>query len=111
MQCLSLELAALIIYCEKYKLMIQGIDRYVGFAQDLMGAFVTQIQDAERLFRAGIPYWFVHPVSDLLRVRVDQTMGLAYPETTEYMPGSSVIYEGLLISSRNIKLSCGTSVA
>lgn len=94
LQRLSLELVALIMYCEKYKPMIQGTDRCTGFARDAMGAFVTKVQDAERLFRAGIPYWFVHPVRNLLRIRIDNSMGPAFPEFEDYMPAAPVIYEG-----------------
>ncbi len=40
-------------------------------ARGLMGAFIVNVTDAELFFRAGIPYYVVHPVRNLSRIRVD----------------------------------------
>ena len=98
LQRLTLELVGLIEYCEKFKLVMQGLAHNQGLAKHLMGAFVTKVSDTELFYHAGIPFWFVHPVRNLLRIRVDEeriaTVPSLHPDASSYMQGSSVIYEG-----------------
>ena len=61
-----------------------------------MGAFVYNNHDAELLFRARIPYWFIYPTQRLMQVRIDRLEDLLEPANYQETPSSDVpiIYEG-----------------
>lgn len=67
----------------------------------LMGTFVVRISDAELLFRAGIPFYFVHPVRALSRICVDEERPY-WPlkengvQWEDHLPACTHIYEGPL---------------
>ena len=95
LQRLSLELIGLMDYYEKYKPIMMGVVPSPStHASELMGAFVTSLQDAERLFQARIPFWFVHPLRHLLCIRVNNLTPLSSAEAGPDIPGSTVLYEG-----------------
>ena len=97
LQRLTLELIGLLEYCETYKPIIQGVSLNKGLVKHLICAFFININDTEVLFRAGIPYWFVHPLRNLSCIRVDERVAVSTPSLESYdlsMRGSLIIYEG-----------------
>ena len=61
-QRLWLELHALMEYMDKYLPSMEGRAPPIGQTADVIGCFVHTAHSAERLFSAGIPYWFVREV-------------------------------------------------
>lgn len=93
---------------------MQGVDHNKGCTEHLIGAFVTSVKDAELLYQAGIPYWFVHSVRNVLRIRVNKLAGVASPLLKPCdlgMPGSSVIYEGpaSIVAQHNTVMKCSNT--
>ncbi|THU96447.1 hypothetical protein K435DRAFT_858563 [Dendrothele bispora CBS 962.96] len=72
-QRIFLELLALLDYCEVYKPRMKGdnlAEVAEPTAEPIVGAFTWDINDAELLFLARIPFWFIHKVEDVPRVSV-----------------------------------------
>ena len=92
----ALELLGLLDYCEIFKPMINRTARCPGFDNSRLGAFVYNTHDAELLFRAGLPYWFVHPCAKLPQVRVDHLDDVFKPKNPNELPDSKsdLLYEG-----------------
>ncbi len=100
---LFLELIGLLDYCQVYKNRMEATyqSRQGNNDHRLMGAFVVRIPDAELLFRAGIPFYFVHPVRALSRIRVDEERPYWPLEENsvgweDHVPACTHIYEGPL---------------
>ncbi|THV03422.1 hypothetical protein K435DRAFT_851900 [Dendrothele bispora CBS 962.96] len=70
-QRLWLELHALLDYCQVYKPRMNDRDISPSSSPDnLLGAFTWNVNHAELLFRARIPFWFLHDVKDVPKVSV-----------------------------------------
>ncbi|THU90467.1 hypothetical protein K435DRAFT_864266 [Dendrothele bispora CBS 962.96] len=69
-QRLFLELHALLEYCDVYKPRMEGSVATVSTPAAVIGAFTWDLDDATLLFRAGIPFWFIHSHTDIGRVAV-----------------------------------------
>lgn len=99
-QHLFLELLGLLQYCEVYKPLMNTPGTSQPVATGIMGAFVMHVSDAELFFRAGIPYYMVHPVRNLSRICVDYEAPVRLMNDEERwmdkIPPSHVIYEGPL---------------
>lgn len=98
-QRLHLELIGLIHYCTIYKPRIaehaSGVSTTSSLpTNSLVGAFVDSTFHAELLFKAGIPFWFVHPVSALRRLRIDQVAYVLGLDIFETAPSRPPIWEG-----------------
>ncbi|THU92089.1 hypothetical protein K435DRAFT_567148, partial [Dendrothele bispora CBS 962.96] len=65
-----LELHALLDYCEVFKPQMEGRATPASQRAPLLGVFVSDYSQASQLFRAGIPFWFIHPVQSLPQVSV-----------------------------------------
>ena len=96
-QCLHLELIGLIDYCTVYKPRIATHTSGTvpsPSVSTVVGAFVDSTLYAEMLFKAGIPFWFVRPVSSLMRVRVDQLADPLGIDIFEIASSRPPIWEG-----------------
>ncbi|THU91867.1 hypothetical protein K435DRAFT_863032 [Dendrothele bispora CBS 962.96] len=69
-QRIFLELHALLEYCEVYKPRMESSASTVKTPAAVVGAFTWDLDDAALLFRAGIPFWFIHSHTDIGRVAV-----------------------------------------
>ncbi|THU99405.1 hypothetical protein K435DRAFT_855690 [Dendrothele bispora CBS 962.96] len=65
-----LELQALLDYCLVFKPSMEGRDGAVSSPHSVIGSFVWDLDIAAQLYRAGIPFWFIHSVSDVARIAV-----------------------------------------
>ena len=74
--------------------MINGSTPSRSFDKTQIGVFVYNNHDAELLYQAGIPYWFMHPTSHLAHIRVDELEDFIYPADYDDQPDSEIIYEG-----------------
>ncbi|THU88955.1 hypothetical protein K435DRAFT_865785 [Dendrothele bispora CBS 962.96] len=73
----ALELHALMAYCTIFKPKMES-DPLPGVPPaSVVGAFVWKHDDAALLFRAGIPFWFIHPCRDAGGVHVQGISQLA----------------------------------
>lgn len=92
-----IELLRLLDYCEQFKPMITGSVHSPGFDN------VYNNLNAKLLFRAGIPYWFVHPIHNLGQVQVDHLEEIIKPLNYDKMPKLNlvIIYEGPANSQSN----------
>ncbi|THU83092.1 hypothetical protein K435DRAFT_871653 [Dendrothele bispora CBS 962.96] len=73
-QRLWLELYALLDYCQVYKPRMNDSVNSPSLSSpdNLLGAFVWDINHAELLFRARIPFWYIHDVNDVPKVSVEK---------------------------------------
>ncbi|THU95071.1 hypothetical protein K435DRAFT_859927 [Dendrothele bispora CBS 962.96] len=69
-QRLFLELHALLEYCQVFKPRMQAADISAPAVAPVIGAFTSDIQQAEVLFRARLPFWFIRQVQDIAAVAV-----------------------------------------
>ncbi|KAF5359920.1 hypothetical protein D9758_013988 [Tetrapyrgos nigripes] len=69
-----LELLALLGYCRTYKPRMDGRENAASSPLPLVGAFVWDLDVAGQLYRAGIPFWYIHHVRDLPGVEI-KTLG------------------------------------
>ncbi|THV02559.1 hypothetical protein K435DRAFT_963060 [Dendrothele bispora CBS 962.96] len=93
-----LELHALLDYCETYKPRMEGRSEAASERAPVIGAFVSDYNRASQLFRAGIPFWFIHPVQSLPRVSVAELAPFVSVDTMcqiECEFGAPVIYSGV----------------
>ncbi|KAL0565908.1 hypothetical protein V5O48_016111 [Marasmius crinis-equi] len=73
-----LELTARFSWVERFRNAYMGMAiekdgaQATGKAENVMGAFSDELDVVERLFRAGIPVWYVRPISQALDVRIDR---------------------------------------
>ncbi|KAK7468907.1 hypothetical protein VKT23_003404 [Stygiomarasmius scandens] len=69
-QRMFLELLALLDYCQVYKPRMNGSNSSSSEPEPLVGAFTWDINDAELLFLARIPFWFIRKVEEVPKVSV-----------------------------------------
>lgn len=97
-----LELTALLNYFEIFRPRMDGevemAPGAIAADPEIMGTFVWEPADAELLYRGRIPYWVVHPVETLGRIRVDKVAPVhAYPSNIDpplCNPGTRPIFHG-----------------
>ncbi|THU98525.1 hypothetical protein K435DRAFT_856534 [Dendrothele bispora CBS 962.96] len=65
-----LELLALLDYCQVYKPRMKGENLTESIPEPVIGALTWDINDAELLFLARIPFWFIYKVEDVPRVSI-----------------------------------------
>ncbi|THU94992.1 hypothetical protein K435DRAFT_142692 [Dendrothele bispora CBS 962.96] len=72
LQRVFLELHTLLEYCEVFKPRMNGQSPPVSSSSPapVLSAFTWSVDEAGMLFDAGIPFWFVHPVSAVPNVSV-----------------------------------------
>ncbi|THV00624.1 hypothetical protein K435DRAFT_932410, partial [Dendrothele bispora CBS 962.96] len=97
-QRIFLELHALLEYCDVYKPRMDGSADPVKTPAAVVGAFTWDLDDAALLFRAGVPFWFIHCHSDIARVTVSAlapvlTEGHICSRESQYP--SKIIFKGV----------------
>ncbi|THU80288.1 hypothetical protein K435DRAFT_874532 [Dendrothele bispora CBS 962.96] len=80
-QRLFLELHALLEYCQTFKPRMKGVDIASPTVAPVIGAYTSDLQQAEALFRAGLPFWFVRQVQDVPAVTVGKLVPLVSVDT------------------------------
>ncbi|KAK7461753.1 hypothetical protein VKT23_008183 [Stygiomarasmius scandens] len=76
LQCQSLELLARLNWLEIFYPRLKDRDFPHSLEPQLMGAFVDNQNDADKLFKAGIPIWVVRSVEHLPATRIDKKVDL-----------------------------------
>ncbi|THU83067.1 hypothetical protein K435DRAFT_844177, partial [Dendrothele bispora CBS 962.96] len=97
-QRIFLELHALLEYCDVYKMRMEGSADPVKTPAAVVGAFTWDLDDAALLFRAAIPFWFIHCHTDIGRVAVSAlapvlTEGHVCSRDSQYP--SKIIFKGV----------------
>jgi hypothetical protein len=94
----SRETLAYLDYNITYKPRMDGIAEPVKTVANVVGAFVQDILVAQQLKAAGVPFWFIHPVSDVGQVQVDALTSPLLPHGTlvfeDAKPKQPVIFKG-----------------
>ncbi|KAF5336277.1 hypothetical protein D9758_014498 [Tetrapyrgos nigripes] len=80
LQRLFLELHALLEYCTIYKPRMAGKSLPASIAAAVVGAWTSNLEAAEALFRAGIPFWFLRRVDEVPAVSVGKLASLVVPD-------------------------------
>ncbi|KAH6902229.1 hypothetical protein BKA70DRAFT_1435388 [Coprinopsis sp. MPI-PUGE-AT-0042] len=110
------ETMAYIDYYVEVKPCINGIAKRATTVANVIGAFVQDALIAQELQAAGIPFWFVHPVSDVGHVRVEALATLRLPQPTlvfkDAKPKMPIIFKGPATSLRRInEMRIGSRIA
>ncbi|KAJ7588752.1 hypothetical protein C8J56DRAFT_1049673 [Mycena floridula] len=76
-----LELVAVLDWVQKYQLMLQGILPVPPPLEvtETIGTFFYDDHVAQSFFRVGLPFWWVHSVTKLAHVRIDQLHNVYLP--------------------------------
>ncbi|KAH6891667.1 hypothetical protein BKA70DRAFT_1441305 [Coprinopsis sp. MPI-PUGE-AT-0042] len=110
------ETMAYIDYYVDFKPRIDGMGQRATTVANVVGAFVQDPLVAQELQAAGIPFWFVHPVSDVGHVRVKALATLRLPQPTlvfnDARPKMPIIFKGPATSLRRItEMRVGSRIA
>lgn len=95
-----LELVALLDYFEKYKPMMDGeTEPEHSECAHVVGAFVDNSVDAQMLFAARIPFWYIAPASELDRVIIRSLGSIVTPSSwglvlQDLTPPAPPVYSG-----------------
>ena len=97
-QRLWMELWALLDYIEKFEPYMEGRVPPSTETAKVIGCFVLNADVAERLFAAGIPYWFIRPISSFVKENILSITSIVQPqdklELEDYVPPFPRIYVG-----------------
>lgn len=82
LQRVFLELRAMIDYLDCYQARMNGqVDAGDIPTAETCGAFTTDANECEMLFKAKLPVWLVRPYSDLRNARIAKVVELVLPES------------------------------
>ncbi len=89
-QRLWMELWALLDYIEIFEPYMEGRVPPATETAKVIGCFVHNADVAERLFAAGIPYWFIRPISSFVKENILSITSIVQPkdklELEDYVP-------------------------
>ena len=116
-----MELQALMDYTEIYEPRMEGHIPPAKETANVIGCFVQEVHTAERLFSAGIPYWFIRPVSTFSDENILSITTVVQPKDTlildDYFTPFPRIYVGdsnynrfRAISKHGLKSLCYTDL-
>ncbi|KAH6916340.1 hypothetical protein BKA70DRAFT_1092947 [Coprinopsis sp. MPI-PUGE-AT-0042] len=110
------ETMAYIDYYVDVKPRIDGLAQRPTAVANVVGAFVQDPLIAQELQAAGIPFWFIHPVSDVGHVRVKELRKPRLPQPTlvfdDAKPKMPIIFKGPATSLRRItEMRIGSRIA